>query len=424
MALCPVHGREVSSYPAIPRALTCLVLAPEEADGEELFVSRPYVPLREYRRVQPELERQNERSVSHLPRPTIPFVTPQECRVHFDIDYFALETLRLGSMPGPLHHEEQPACRCGNRSAALIPMEARDCVIYDMDRAYQTSIELYRCPSCEKMSAGPDLWQHGLFNFDNKIIVTHRLIHKYDAYYSGQEGTFAAFVELLNYEYDAKLSTPPTFMHVDVFRHVWFSFIRLQLFSDNMVCPICRETPYAIIGDGVTVSTQTEKATGQIHPPTISHAEAPIREAVRPAARGGGHQLVPHRQLRKQCIDIIDSVLKGTPADARPRARRKLVARSKDRWDLVDDPEPDEEDDVLAYVNLMHSAATRHGVVSPARPSDETVMTAARSLVEHDDELQSLADAFQAFVLSSSTRTWRTSWLRLLRQVRKFRAVM
>lgn len=400
--------------------LRILVLAPEEVDGERRFVGRPFVPLREYRKVQPELERQNERCVSYLPRPAIPFVQPIERRIHFDIDYASLTALRRGSIPGPLCLEEPSACRCGAFSVDLLVVETRGCTIYDIDRAYETLIEIYRCQDCDKMSAGPDLWQLGLFNFDNKIIVTHRLIHKYDAYYSGQEGTFAAFVELLNYEYDAKLSTPATFMHVDVFRHVWFSFIRLQQFSDDMICPICGNRPYAIIADGVTVSTQCEKATGLIHPPTIPHAEAPVREAVRPAARGGGTQLVPNRQLRKRCIDLIDSVLKAAPVDTRPRTHRKLVARTKSQWELVDDSESDEQDDLLAYVNLMHSGVTTRGCGPTDRPLMETVAQAAKSLLDHDQQFQPVADTFQLLILSSSKGTWRTSWLRLLRQVRQF----
>ena len=398
--------------------LRTLVLAPEEVDGEQRFVARPFVPLREYRKVQPELERQNERCVSFLPRPAIPFVRPVEQRVHFNLDYSSLTTLRRGLIPGPLCHEELSACRCGAFSVDPAVPETRGCIIYDIDRAYETLIEVHRCQNCEKMSAGPDLWQYGLFNFDNRIIVTHRLIHKYDAYYSGQEGTFAAFVELLNYEYDAKLSTPATFMHVDVFRHVWFSFIRLQQFSDDMICPICRNRPYAIIADGVTVATQCEKATGQIHPPTIPHADAPVREAIRPAARGGGNQLVSNRQLRKRCVDLIDCVLKAVPTDPRRRAHRKLVARTKDQWELMDESEPDEDDNLLAYVNLMHSGDTPRGVGPTDRPRTETVMQAAKSLLDHNQQLQPVADAFQLLILSSSTGAWRTLWLRLLRQVR------
>jgi len=395
-----------------------LVLAPEEAEGEQPFVARQFYPLLEFKQLQPQLERHGERCVSRFPRRAVPIGQAREQRVMLDIDYSAIRLLRCSRIPGPLDHDERPSCRCGGEAEDMSSVEVRDCIVYDMDRAYATKIETFRCAACNTYGAGPDLGDKDLFNFDNKTIVTHRLLHKYDAYFSQQEGTFAAFAGLLNYEYDAKFSVPDTFMHVDVFRTVWFSFVRLQQFADNMFCPICRHHPGAIIADGVTIATRVDKSTGNIQPPTIPDADSPIRDAVRPAARGGGTQLVPNRQLRKRCVDLIDCVShKDTPH--RRRQKRKLVAHTKDNWELVPDSDAgeDELDEVLAYVDLLHARPQRRPAAEPDRPHEDLVKATAKALTEHDNRLECLADAFRVFVLSAGANAWRSSWLRLLKQV-------
>ena len=403
---------------ASQQRLRHLALAPEEAEGEDPFVPRQYFALYEFRQMQPELERHSERSVSRFARPPIPFTLPPESRVTSDIDYGKIALLRLSREPGPMDQPERTACRCGAEADDLTTVMVQPCIIYDMDRAYATQIELYRCPTCDKFSAGPDLGNLSLFNFDNRTLFTHRLIHKYDVYYSGQEGTFAAFAELLNYEYEAKNSKPLSFVRVDLFRCIWFSYVRLQEWGDNMVCPICREHPYGIIADGVTVATQCSKATGHILPPTVSHADAPVRQEVRPASRGRGIQLVPYRRLRKRCIDLIDRVLKHAAGDDHPRKRRKLVAKGKDDWQLVNDEDRDEDDDVLAFVDLLHAGSEqrRTGSASPLALK-EAARLEAELLVKQDESFEAVASPLQFFVGTAPPSAWRDRWLRLLRQV-------
>ena len=74
---------------------------------------------------------------------------------------------------------------CGTVATDLETTTAAPCTIYDMDRAYSCQIQLHRCITCDKFSAGPDLGDLGLFNFDNRTVVAQRLIHKFDIYFSG-----------------------------------------------------------------------------------------------------------------------------------------------------------------------------------------------------------------------------------------------
>jgi len=277
--------------------LQVLNLVPSLGDGE-CFVPKQFHPLREFRHLQPELERRNERSILSLPRPPIPFATlPRESPTVFDVDYSSLTLLRRRSGSNTSGMVERPRCVCDTMAADLETVIVAPCTIYDMDRTYSSQIQLYRCDKCDKFSAGPDLGDLGLFNFDNRTIVAQRLIHKFDIYFSGQEGTLSHFCNMVGREYQMKLSDPPKFLHVDEFRRTWFSFVRLQQFEDDKVCPICRESPGCLVADGVTIATLAAKATGSISPPTVPHDNSPVRQWTRPSTRSGGYQLVPSRSL-------------------------------------------------------------------------------------------------------------------------------
>ena len=391
--------------------LRVLGLVPDDSDGDEVL-PRQFHPLRELRHLQPGLEQKNERSVSDMPRPPIPFaVQPGELPTYFDVDYAALELLSCDKAPCQHTSIDIPRCRCGAVADDLFIAVQEPCTIYDIDRAYSSRIELHRCIACDQFSAGPDLGHHGLFNFDNRTIVSQRLLHKYDIYFSGGEGTFSQFCNIVGREYEMKRSDPEKFIHVDEFRRVWFSFVRLQKFDDNKQCPICKESPGCVIADGVTIATLAEKATGLIIPPTVPHSDSPVRRWTRPVTRSGGHQLVPNRQLRKQCIELLDAILGDWRSSGSRAKRRRKNRRRSANWTMLDSDEssaPEEQDEHLTPGRVV---------------TGEDVKRVTDALIGFSPDLSVLATGMEHFCSREATSADVRNWLLLFRQVSRLSLV-
>jgi len=393
---CSDCGSRCCHIKACQERLRELCLVPDLGDGED-FLPKPFHPQHEMRHLQPELERHNERSVSSLPRPSIPFaVLPGETPTFYDVDYSSLLLLHCSAVP---------RCRCGTETLDLQVFTTQPCTIYDMDRAYSSHVRLHLCSPCEQFTAGPDLGQLGLFNIDNRTIVTQRLIHKYDIYFSGQQGTFSHFCNLVSREYEMKRSVPPKFIPVDEFRRVWFSYVRLQGFNDNKQCPICKESPYCIIGDGVTIATLAAKATGSIVPPTVSPDAAPVRRWTRPVMRSGGHQLVPDRKLRKLCIDLLDDILGAYRNVNGKRRRRQRNRRRAVNWTALDSDQP------------SSSEEEQHSMPPRQTATHEAVLRACNALIRFCPSLSVLAEGIRKFASRESDSGGTQQWLLLLRQV-------
>lgn len=156
--------------------------------------------------------------------------------------------------------------------------------------------------------AGPDLSDLSLFNHNNRTIVSHALLNRYDTMLSAHETTFHAFCQIMTREYEMYASPEP-FMSEDTFLPCWFSFMRLQPCDDSFTCPLCGPAPRVVIIDGVTAGFRKRMQTTTLRPPTCRDDRSAVHEDVKPPKRP--LQLVPNLQLRKQAIALVRWALPG-----------------------------------------------------------------------------------------------------------------
>jgi hypothetical protein len=101
--------------------------------------------------------------------------------------------------------------------------------------------------------------------------------------------------------YQVNGSTIP-FVNDNMFRSVWFSYIRLQCLDADAQCPECGPDPQDTIWDGVTLAFSQKHLLPSLQPPTVSHEHALQRDDVR---YRGGQQLIADGKLRKAIRHIV-----------------------------------------------------------------------------------------------------------------------
>ncbi|KAG2006115.1 hypothetical protein CC2G_002460 [Coprinopsis cinerea AmutBmut pab1-1] len=162
--------------------------------------------------------------------------------------------LPFRSVPdGPLRLDMDGSCPCASGRTKFNPMgpiELRQCRIYTFSVALEHTLEVQRCPTCppsRRRYIGPDLRDRGLFNYNNSILVSHELLDEYTSAYTLSETPFSAWVQHMARRYR---NSGQTFMGEDLFRAIWFSYVSLQQYDDDMKSsskytqatdnPICR----------------------------------------------------------------------------------------------------------------------------------------------------------------------------------------
>ena len=165
-------------------------------------------------------------------------------------------------------------------------------------------IELQPCPTSvptKRRFIGPDLRELGLFNYNNMAIFSHDLLDDYTSTFCTSETPFVAWITVVSRRYEA-LKT--SFIGEDLFRSVWFAYVKLQQFPGDMVCSLCGPYPDTIIWDGVTLAFGRKKLLGSLQPPTISGHGAQVRPLTKYQPR---QQLIRDAELRNR----IRQMLKG-----------------------------------------------------------------------------------------------------------------
>ena len=110
-----------------------------------------------------------------------------------------------------------------------------------------------------------------------------------------------------------------------LFPQTWFAYVSLQDITAEMKCPTCRDSPYALIADGVGIAFSKEKLSSTLHPPTVCSLET-SRERHQVVVFQPGPQLFGPRKLRDQvrgAIKAID-VLEVLDGDRTSRCRRHI----------------------------------------------------------------------------------------------------
>lgn len=208
--------------------------------------------------------------------------------------------------PGVIKLEDSSRCTCGSEYTPTAPSFHGKCTIYGLTRAVETRIELQHCRVCnprQRQYIGPDGREMGLFNWSNQVLFTHELLDEYTCAFTTSETPFAAWVLVISSRYETAGSGYP-FVSVGLFRSVWFAFVGLQAFENDMSCTICGPSPKHIIWDGVTVAFSRKKLLPSLRPPTTTSTNSPKRNNIRynPAQR-----LIPDRETRQLILKALVS---------------------------------------------------------------------------------------------------------------------
>lgn len=191
------------------------------------------------------------------------------------------------------------SCPCGLSRTLYdpdLPKTNHDCILYTLSETHVHNIELQPCRTCpgrRRRRIGPDPRDYGVFNYNNRILVTHALLDEYTAAYTTSETPFVAWVSIVTRRYEVHESKAP-FMSEQMFRAVWFAYVNLQTFEQDMKCPKCGPTPENVMWDGVTLGFSQKHILDSLRPPTISHDDSPVRK---------------HRYIAKQQI-LVDKDLR------------------------------------------------------------------------------------------------------------------
>lgn len=211
-----------------------------------------------------------------------------------------------GGDPGTIKLKESSRCTCGAKYSRAVLTSCIPCIVYGPLSAVDAEIEIQRCEVCDlhrRKFVGPDARDQGLFNWSNHILFTHNLLDEYTLTYSTSETPFAAWGSVITSHYETYQSRH-LFVSIGLFHSAWFSFVRLQEFSNDMTCKICRPTPDAVIWDGVTVAFSKKKILPSLQPPTTTSSNSPSRGNIRYYPN---QQLIPDRETRQLVLKALVS---------------------------------------------------------------------------------------------------------------------
>jgi len=142
--------------------------------------------------------------------------------------------------------------------------------IFTSFTAIQVIVETSYCPLCRntKGRVGPDLREHGVFNWNNRIGFSHELFNSYTSQFTTSETPIYAFYQTIINTYLAERSPVPI-CGMRTFVMVYFAFIRLQQIGSRMECIQCGPNPEIVIADGISVSFPRHRVDS-LRPPTVS----------------------------------------------------------------------------------------------------------------------------------------------------------
>ncbi|KAH6884772.1 hypothetical protein BKA70DRAFT_1377642 [Coprinopsis sp. MPI-PUGE-AT-0042] len=323
---CSKDSQDVCSHIRLAHATLVAI-----HNGEGLLEDRPPEPL---------LVTSKTGAVSHLP-----VHLPSWALLPLDPQLYPLSApfQSLPEHPFLLNESSSGSCPCPTGRTyynPVLPTTIRKCKVYTLTHLYRHSIMLQACPSCpssRRRFIGPDLRTHGVFNYNNSILVSHELLNEYTSEFTSSETPFTAFVVNVARRYSL---VEETFMGEDLFRSVWFAFVSLQAFNDDMKCFQCGPFPETVIWDGISAGFGRKHVRESLEPPTTTSDASLLRDRVK---------YCPKQQA------IVDSAL-------RKHLRGSLAGPSLNG--LLDDEENEDREDTTSStrpsaVSVEHQARQR-----------------------------------------------------------------
>ncbi|KAG6822403.1 hypothetical protein H0H92_014021 [Tricholoma furcatifolium] len=200
--------------------------------------------------------------------------------------------------------EDDARCMCGALRNHDNPIVTNTCRVYAILGCFDTEIELQRCSQCtggRHRFVGPDCREMGLFNYNNRIILSHDLLDEYTMAYTSSETPFTAWVGIAARRYKVHNSQNP-FISETVFRAAWFSYACLLALDGDFRCSRCGPVPQEPIFDGVVVAFSKSRILHTLCPPTTPHVDSDIRQSRLVSDKA----LIPNAKLRKNVRLIVD----------------------------------------------------------------------------------------------------------------------
>ncbi|KAF8169095.1 hypothetical protein BJ912DRAFT_1034702 [Pholiota molesta] len=241
----------------------------------------------------------SENSISVLSLPP-----PHWARIPRDNITFTPPFFNIWQPPEVIPLDDASSCCCTTPRSSFSPVRettTQKCVIYGLDGAIDSTIQVQRCTTCTHRFIGPDGRSLGLFNWNNRALFTHDLLDDYTSQYTTSETPFISWVTVTSRRYQARGVQIP-FIGDQLFRAVWFSYIRLVQLDNDMICPTCGPSPEATIVDGVTLAFNRRNLLSTLRPPTTTDNHSPRKERVKLVSN---LQAIPNKKLRSSIRDIL-----------------------------------------------------------------------------------------------------------------------
>lgn len=237
----------------------------------------------------------------------LPISPPKWAKIPSDTELYPRPPLIRSLLP-PGHFfplGPDSSCMCASGRTMYNPTQSstrRKAKLYTLTSLINVEIEVQNCPTCpskHRRYIGPDLRSSGVFNYNNSILVTHELLDEYTSAFTSSETPFIAWVRHISRRYD---DDNLVFMGPDLFRNVWFAYVSIQEFSNDMVCAVCGPTPDTVIWDGITAAFNKKHLKDSIRPPTTIHPSSITRGSTRYRPK---QQLLLDKAIRKAVREAL-----------------------------------------------------------------------------------------------------------------------
>ncbi|KAJ7576475.1 hypothetical protein C8J56DRAFT_1062180 [Mycena floridula] len=231
----------------------------------------------------------------------------------------------LYSYPAPLRHEERTIWD------GTGVVEQRPCTVYTLVGAFETTIELVRCPKCDprrRQYIGPDPRDQGLFNCNNRVLFSHDLLNDFTNAFTTSETPLFAWVTSIQRRYSTLAKPFPSYRTVS---EAWFGFVGLQEFEQDMFCGACGVHPKTVICDGVSAAIGKKHVLETIEPPTSYHAGCDVRSAVKSFPK---QQLILDAALQVNIRRAVKKIVakEGVSAEVVAEAQVKQAVAARDAY--------------------------------------------------------------------------------------------
>ncbi|KAJ7781850.1 hypothetical protein DFH07DRAFT_728868 [Mycena maculata] len=238
---------------------------------------------------------EENKSVSHLP-----IAPPPWAALDSDPLLYHRSPALEDTIPDILNLTQTSTCCCSEPRPSFDPAQVitqQTCTVYGLFRSWEMTIEIQTCTNsmCHHRSIGPDCRELGIFNYNNRKLFTHDLLDEYTSAYTSSETPFSAWVSVLSRRYEIHSGGETQFATAQMFRAVWFAYVKLQYLEGDMMCPRCGPSPESTIWDGVTLAFNRKHLLPTLEPPTVSQSGSIDRSSTKYVT---GQQLLAERRVR------------------------------------------------------------------------------------------------------------------------------